>query len=79
MTTAKLFQNGHSQAIRLPKAFRFSGEEVKISKLGKGVLIEPIEENGFEALTQALEMFSEDFMESGRAQPLSQDREDLFE
>ena len=39
---AKIFQNGRSQAIRLPKAFRFKGSEVKISKKGDMVILEPI-------------------------------------
>ena len=39
---AKVFQNGRSQAIRLPKAFRFKGNEVKISKKGDMVILEPI-------------------------------------
>jgi virulence-associated protein VagC len=39
---AKLFKNGHSQAVRLPKEFRFEGTEVRISRLGDGVLLEPV-------------------------------------
>lgn len=41
--TAKLFQNGRSQAVRLPKAFRFKGTEVKIRKEGDKVILEPME------------------------------------
>ena len=41
MITAKVFQSGNSQAIRLPKEFRFSGKKVFIRKFGKGVLLEP--------------------------------------
>ena len=40
---AKIFQNGRSQAVRLPKAFRFKGNEVKISKNGDKVILEPLE------------------------------------
>ena len=40
---AKVFQNGRSQAVRLPKAFRFKGNEVKISKKGSKVILEPLE------------------------------------
>ena len=40
---AKLFQNGRSQAVRLPKAFRFKGNEVKISKKDGKVILEPLE------------------------------------
>jgi len=42
-TTAKLFKNGRSQAVRLPKAFRFKGTEVKIRKEGERVILEPLE------------------------------------
>ena len=45
--TAKIFQNGRSQAIRLPKAFRFKGNEVKISKDGNKVILEPLENNNW--------------------------------
>ena len=39
---AKLFRNGRSQAVRLPREFRFEGDEVRIRKVGEGVLLEPI-------------------------------------
>ena len=42
-STAKIFQNGRSQAVRLPKAFRFKGNEVKISKKGDKVILESLE------------------------------------
>ncbi len=42
-TTAKLFTNGGSQAVRLPKEFRFAGDEVVIRRHGRGVLLEPLE------------------------------------
>jgi len=41
MKTAKLFQNGQSQAVRLPKEFRFEGDEVIITKVGNAVLLSP--------------------------------------
>ena len=41
--TAKLFKNGRSQAVRLPKEYRFEGDEVKIYKNGNRVILEPIE------------------------------------
>ena len=40
---AKLFKNGRSQAVRLPKEFRFEGSQVKIRKEGKTVILEPME------------------------------------
>ena len=42
METAKLFWSGRSQAIRLPKEFRFDGDEVRIRRHGSGVILEPI-------------------------------------
>ncbi len=44
---AKLFQNGRSQAVRLPKAFRFKGKEVKISKKGNKVILESLEKSSW--------------------------------
>ncbi len=41
MATAKLFRNGRSQAVRLPKEFRFEGDEVNIRRAGKRVILEP--------------------------------------
>lgn len=42
MTTAKLFRNGRSQAVRLPKEFRFEGNEVSIRREGEAVVLEPV-------------------------------------
>ena len=44
---AKLFMNGRSQAVRLPKAFRFEGSEVRIRKVGRAVIIEPLPEESW--------------------------------
>jgi len=41
MTTAKVFWSGRSQAVRLPKEFRFDTNEVTIRRQGSGVLLEP--------------------------------------
>lgn len=43
--TAKIFKNGRSQAVRLPKAFRLKGDEVKITKEGDRIILEPLERN----------------------------------
>lgn len=68
MPTAKIFQNGRSQAVRLPKEFRLPGKEVRISKQGNKSILEPIE-NSWEQWFASLEQFSSDFMASGREQP----------
>ena len=74
MQTAKIFQNGRSQAIRLPKAFRLSGTEVKISRDGNRIILEPLEQSWDDWLL-AIDQFSDDFMAQGRDQPAVQERE----
>jgi len=75
MRTAKLFKNGRSQAVRLPKEFRFDGAQVFIKKLGNAVVLLPYQ-NSWQALFDSLEQFSDDFMVS-REQPEQQVREGL--
>lgn len=74
METAKLFQNGSSQAVRLPKAFRLPGNEVKIYKNGNKVILEPLH-SSWDAFFDSLLEFPEDFMSDGRNQPEMQKRE----
>ena len=74
MEKAKLFQNGNSQAVRLPKQFRIRGTEVRIFKRGNQVILEPIETT-WDALFDSLSEFPEDFMRNGRKQPGMQKRE----
>ena len=74
MDTAKLFQTGRSQAVRLPKAFRMPGKEVKIHREGNRIILEPLS-TSWDALLVALDEFPEDFMEAGREQPEMQERE----
>lgn len=76
MMTAKVFENGRSQAVRLPKEYRFDTDEVAINKIGDIVLIIP-KENKWESFLQSVDMFSEDFMEGGRATQTIQDREEI--
>lgn len=45
METAKIFKTGRSQAIRLPKRFRFSGTEVAIRKVGNNIILSPVSKN----------------------------------
>lgn len=78
MTTAKLFKNGQSQAVRLPKEFRFENlKEVFIKKInGMVVLIPKSDDRVWNKMFDGLDDFSSDFMET-RVQP-AQEREDLF-
>lgn len=75
MKTAKIFQNGQSQAVRLPKEFRFRGDRVYVKKSGNVVSLIPAE--GFwQSLEDSLPRFSADFMDE-RVQPRVQSREDM--
>ena len=67
MQTAKLFKNGRSQAVRLPKEFQFSGNDVIIQKHGDVVLLIP-HEKAWEVFLHGLNSFSSDFLENGRDQ-----------
>ena len=75
METAKLFKNGQSQAVRLPKDYRFEGEEVYLKKVGNTVILIPIK-NSWAPLINSLDEFSSDFM-NDRQQPEGQKREDF--
>jgi antitoxin VapB len=63
MKSAKIFPNGRSQAIRLPKEFQFTTEEVYVNKVGGVVMIFP-REKGWKILAESLDHFTEDFMKS---------------
>ena len=74
MTTAKLFTTGRSQAVRLPKEFRFSGKEVRIRRFGTGVLLEPMRVD-VEKVFAAIDAIGGSFMLEGREQPPMQERD----
>ena len=78
MDIAKLFQNGKSQAVRLPKEYRFSGDKVIIKRVGNAVILLPYQDS-WQTLFDSLEQFSDDFMNDGRQQPETQKRESIFE
>lgn len=66
---AKLFQNGRSQAVRLPKEFRFEGDQVRIRRVPQGVLLEPLVPDTGRWFAEMDRFNSEPFMASGRRQP----------
>ena len=68
MDTAKIFMNGRSQAVRLPKEFRLTGTQVRIRRLHNGILLLP-EHRNWETLFGACGTFSKDFFRGGRKQP----------
>lgn len=76
MMTAKVFKNGRSQAIRLPKECRFSSDEVVVNKIGDVVILLP-KENKWDSFMRAIDMFSDDFMADGRTTDTLQKRDEL--
>ena len=75
MKKAKLFRNGQSQAVRLPKEFRFDDDYVFIKKSGNAVILIPAKDS-WNSLIGSLDKFTDDFM-SERRQPKTQKREPL--
>jgi antitoxin VapB len=77
MMTAKIFPNGQSQAVRIPKEFRFENQqEVFVAKEGEAIVLFP-KKSKFNILFDSLDNFSDDFMQE-RTQPLQDNREDMF-
>jgi antitoxin VapB len=76
MQIAKIFKNGESQAVRLPKEFRFIGKEVYIKKIDNIVVLISMD-NPWESLFGSIDKFSKDFMEN-RQQPKQQKRVKMF-
>ena len=73
MSTAKLFLSGRSQAVRLPKEFRFEGSEVFVTRMGSAVVLMPLHHT-WDVLFEACDGFSRDFM-ADRKQPKNQERD----
>src|SRR5262245_23853708 len=71
---SKLFKNGDSQAVRLPKEFRFAGDEVLIKRVGSAVVLLP-KAKSWDTLVESLDKFPADFM-SDRQQPGKAERRD---
>jgi antitoxin VapB len=78
METARVFWSGRSQAVRLPKDYRFEGKEVRIRRVGTAVILEPIptDWSWLDALSGPLDA---DFCEAAMEQPPAQERPALDE
>lgn len=76
MEKAKIFKTGRSQAVRLPKAFRFEGTEVSIKRVGSGVLLLPLDDNPWLAMQEAVTEFEPNF-QIERGEQGEQEREDF--
>lgn len=76
MDRAKIFWSGRSQAVRLPKEFRFQGNEVRIRRHGSAVILEPVAEewSWLDAIAGRLD---DDFVRAVEEQPEPQERAGL--
>ena len=78
MERAKIFWSGRSQAVRLPKDFRFEGDEVRIRRHGNAVILEPLAED-WHWLDAVVGELDEDFVRAADEQPEQQQRPALDE
>ncbi len=76
METAKVFTTGRSQAVRIPKEYRFNVDEVFINKIGDAVILTPIRSLA-EAFDRGAAMLSDDFLADGVPESLPSAREEL--
>ncbi len=80
METAKVFWSGRSQAVRLPKNFRFDTDEVRIRRHGNAIILEPLARD-WAWLAMVTGPVDNDFAEAATSQPAGQKRAalDVFE
>lgn len=76
MATAKVFWSGRSQAVRLPKEFRFDGPEVRVRRHGNAVILEPIAED-WSWLDRLAGQLDDDFVQAVKEKPGDQERPEL--
>lgn len=76
MEVAKVFESGHSQAVRLPKKFRFEEDEVLVQRIGEAVLLTP-KDAAWKTFMDGVNGFTDDFLADGRKQEIQQKREGL--
>ncbi len=76
MEKAKVFETGRSQAVRLPKKYRFSVDEVVIQKVGNSLILTPVDKV-WETVQNGIDSFTDDFFEDGRAEEIPSERESL--
>ncbi len=76
---ARIFKHGRSQAVRLPLAFRLPGDRVRVSRVERGILLEPIVTD-LDTWFREFDRFADvPFMEDGRRQPPMPDAEAVFD
>ena len=79
METAKIFTTGRSQAVRIPKAFRFEGDDVYIKKTAGGVLLIPKSKSGWDIWEKNLLKYREPFITVRNQSECQQERAGLDE
>ena len=77
METAKLFKNGRSQAVRLPRKFSFAGDEVYVKKVNGVVMLIPKDEDPWKPLVDSFDKFSDYFFNFNREQGVLEKRKDI--
>jgi antitoxin VapB len=77
METAKLFKNGRSQAVRLPRKYSLPGDEVYIKKINGVVMLIPKDEDPWQPLIASLDKFSDDFFNFSRDQGIAEKRDKI--
>ena len=80
MATAKVFWSGRSQAVRLPKEFRVEGDEVRISRQGGKIILEPIQDDWAwldELLQDSAGLFGDEFVKAVEEELPMQERPEL--
>lgn len=76
MDTAKIFENGRSQAVRLPKKYRFDADEVVVQRLGEAIILVP--QNAlWNTFMDGIDGFTDDLFSEGRDQGIAEERENL--
>ena len=76
MDVAKVFSNGRSQAVRLPKSCRFQEDEVLVNRIGNMVILMP-KNDPWASMIRSLDLFTDDFMADGRGELSAEERESL--
>ena len=77
METAKLFKNGRSQAVRLPKKYSLAGDEVYVKKIDGIVVLIPKDGDPWKPFVDSLDKFSEDFFNFKRDQGILEKRKSI--
>ena len=76
MQTAKVFTSGRSQAVRIPKEYRFDDDEVYISRVGDAIVLTPVNK-AKDVFREGVCGFSDDFLSDGRPEQIPTERKEL--